>query len=86
MKLDQTQEKLFKIIVEILGKRQHGEIRLESNLVEDLGFDSMMAIRMMMEFETTFGINIIEQSDHINLADIKTVGDVLDLVGRFSVA
>jgi acyl carrier protein len=86
LKLDQTQEKLFKIIVEILGKRQHGEIRLESNLVEDLGFDSMMAIRMMMEFETTFGINIIEQSDHINLADIKTVGDVLDLVGRFSVA
>ena len=66
----------------IIGARLSNKISPSSHLVDDLGFDSVMAIRVMLEFERVFKINVAEKSDSINIAEIVTVGDLIGLVRR----
>jgi acyl carrier protein len=50
----------------------------DSNLVRDLGLDSLAAMDLLMELETRFDIAIPINS----LPAIDTVGDLAELIGR----
>jgi acyl carrier protein len=50
----------------------------ESNLIRDLGLDSLAAMDLLMELETRFDIAIPINS----LPTIETVGDLAELIGR----
>lgn len=52
------------------------EIRMESELVDDLEVDSMMSLEILTELEREFGIQISET----DLADFVTVGDIFNFV------
>ena len=53
-------------------------IKPETTFVEDLGADSLDLVELMMSIEEEFDIGEISEQD---AAKIKTVGDVLDLLG-----
>ena len=53
-----------------------GDVKEESNLVDDLGCDSLDLIEMVMDYEKDFTVAI---SDHES-EKIKTVKDVIDLI------
>ena len=54
-------------------------IKPETTFVEDLGADSLDLVELMMSIEEEFDIGEISEQD---AAKIKTVGDVMALLGE----
>ena len=52
------------------------ELSEETDIVADLGADSLDVVEMMMALEEEFGITI----DDEKIAELKTIGDVVDCV------
>jgi len=55
-----------------------GHLRREMRLVEDLELDSLGALTLAVEVENRFGIRLEPEVE----AEIETVGDLVDVVGR----
>ena len=66
-------EKVCSIIAETLGCAVE-QVVPEAILVDDLGADSLASVELTMALEDETGIAIDDES----LANMKTVGDVLD--------
>ena len=69
------ENKVMRIIAEI-SEVSESEIRMESELVDDLEVDSMMSLEILTELEREFDIRISEK----DLADFVTVGDIFNFV------
>lgn len=65
-------EKVKQIIAEELGIEEDG-IKLESDLSDDLGADSLDAIELIMEIETQFDVEIADS----DATKIKLVSDIV---------
>ena len=68
-------ETVKKIIIEELGCKPE-KVVLEARLKEDLSADSIDAVKIIIDLEDTFNIQI----DEDNAENIKTVKDVVDYV------
>ena len=55
-----------------------GSITLESEIVKDLGADSLDVVQLLMELEDNFGIVVAED----DAAKLKTVGDIVNLISK----
>ena len=56
-----------------------GGIRMETSFEDDLGADSVDLVELVMELEEEFDIGEIPEEE---LAQMKTVGDVVRYVGK----
>ncbi len=52
------------------------EIKLESNLADDLGADSIDAVEIVMDLEETFNITLSDEQTE----NIKTVADLVNYI------
>lgn len=68
-------DKVAAVIAEQLGISKD-TIKMESNILEDLGADSLDIIEMLMTLEEEYGITIPD--DKIN--QVKTVGEICTLI------
>lgn len=68
-------EKVKELVAEQLGISQD-EIKLESNIVEDLGADSLDVIEMLMTLEEEYGISIPDDQ----IGQVKTIGQIVELI------
>lgn len=68
-------EKIKKVLAEQLGIDE-STISDDSNILEDLGADSLDIIEMLMTLEDEYGVTIPD--DKIN--QVKTVSDVANLI------
>lgn len=68
-------DKVKEIIVDELGVDEE-EIKLESNLNDDLGADSLDAVELIMALEDEFDMTI----DDDVAQNIKTVADIVKLI------
>ncbi len=68
-------EEIAKILAEQLGIPQ-SKITLESDIVKDLGADSLDVVELLMTLEDNTGKTIPEDK----VTDLKTVGDVVSLL------
>jgi acyl carrier protein len=66
-------EKVREIVAEELGIEQD-DIKLESDLTEDLGADSLDAIELIMEIESQFDVEIADSE----ATKIKKVSDIVN--------
>jgi len=71
-------EKLCNILAEQFGVEPE-TIKPETTFVEDLCADSLDLVELMMSIEEEFDIGEISEQD---AAKIKTVGDVMALLGE----
>ena len=71
-------ERLCNILAEQFGV-EPGTIKPETTFVEDLGADSLDLVELMMSIEEEFDVGEISEQD---AAKIKTVGDVLEIIGE----
>jgi acyl carrier protein len=55
-----------------------GIITLESDIIKDLGADSLDVVQLLMDMEDNFGI-VVSEDDAANL---KTVGDIVNLISK----
>ena len=74
----EIEERVKQIIVDKLGVTEE-EVTNESNLITDLGADSLDTIELIMEFEKTFNVHISDE----NTEKIQTVGDMVNAIVEF---
>ncbi len=70
-----TYEKVKSLLAEQLTINPE-KISLESEIVADLGADSLDMVEMMMSMEEEFGITVDEEK----AAELKTVADIVALI------
>jgi len=68
-------EEVAKILAEQLSIPQ-SKITMESEIVKDLGADSLDVVELLMALEDNTGKTIPEEK----VSDLKTVGDVVNLL------
>ena len=73
-------DKVKDIIAEELGIELE-EIKLESDLSEDLGADSLDAIELIMEIESRFDVEIAD-SEATKIKLVKDIVDYLESQGK----
>ncbi len=70
-----TFEKVREIMVDTLSLEKD-EIKIESNLFDDLGADSLDAVELNMALEEEYGISIPDE----DLLKLKTVQDIVTYI------
>lgn len=70
-------EKVAKVISEQLNIPQEN-IKPESDIIKDLGADSLDVVEMLMTLEDTTGKTIPEEK----VTDVKTVGDIVAMLEK----
>lgn len=70
-----TLEKITSLIANQLGIDE-SKISETSEIVKDLGADSLDVVEMLMSLEDEYGISVSED----DAANIKTVGDIVKLI------
>jgi len=75
MEVNEVFEKVKSLFIEDLGIDE-SKITMESKLEEDLEIDSLGIVEVVMAFEDEFDIEI----DDEELADVKTVGEAVNLL------
>lgn len=68
-------EKVCELVAEQLGIDKK-TITLDSNILEDLGADSLDVIEMLMTLEEEYGITIPDDK----ISSVKTVGQIVELI------
>ncbi len=71
-------ERVRDVIAEILEITDKNEITRETNIIEDLGADSLDVVEMITTLEREAGTVIPDDV----MATLRTVGDVADLLDR----
>lgn len=68
-------DKIQAMIAEQMGVAED-DITMDSDIIKDIGADSLDIVEMLMNVENEWGI-VIDDSE---VADIKTVGDVVSFI------
>lgn len=68
-------EKIKDIMEEELGKDRN-EVTLESDIIKDLGLDSLDIVTLIMAVEDEYGFT----ADDDEIVNLKTVGDVIKYI------
>lgn len=68
-------EKIKDIMEEELGKDRN-EVTLESDIIKDLGLDSLDIVMLIMAVEDEYGFT----ADDDEIVNLKTVGDVVKYI------
>ncbi|MFI5390467.1 MAG: acyl carrier protein [Bacteriovoracales bacterium] len=71
------QEQILRVISEA-AKVDVAQIKMETSFVDDLKFDSLDIVELMMKMEDDFGVEIPEE----DAEGLKTVGDVIKYIGN----
>ena len=74
---DQETEAALEILAEELGV-ERSQLTPDARLVEDLNIDSLMLIELALTLEDRFDLLIPDE----RLEKVRTVGDVLELLGE----
>ena len=70
-----TFEKIQEMLVDKLGIAAE-KILPQSEIIKDLGADSLDLVEMLLQLEETFGVTISDEQTE----NIKTVQDIVDLI------
>ena len=68
-------EKIKDIMEEKLGKDRN-EVTLESDIIKDLGLDSLDIVTLIMAVEDEYGFT----ADDDEIVNLKTVGDIVKYI------
>ena len=69
----------FEKVVDILAKQlgaEKSKIKEETNILTDLGADSLDLVEVLMSLEDEFGVSIPDEA----IPEIKTVGDLVKYI------
>jgi acyl carrier protein len=70
-----TFEKIASLMAEQLGVDK-ASITPDSEIIKDLGADSLDVVEMLLDLEKEYGVEISDDQ----AADLKTVGDIVKLI------
>lgn len=74
--MGETFNKVAELLSEQLGISK-SEIALDSDVIKDLGADSLDVVQLLMSLEEDFGITVSGEE----ASNLKTVEDIIKLIG-----
>ena len=74
--MGETFNKVADLLSEQLGISK-SEIALDSDVIKELGADSLDVVQLLMSLEEDFGITVSEEE----ASNLKTVEDIIKLIG-----
>lgn len=74
----ELEERVYKVLEDISGVKKPSKADM---LLEELAFDSLGMVTLLLGLEDEFGIEF-DESD-LNPFDLKTVGEVVDLIEKY---
>ena len=74
--MGETFNKVAELLSEQLGISK-SEIALDSDVIKDLGADSLDVVQLLMSLEEDFGITVSEEE----ASNLKNVEDIIKLIG-----
>lgn len=77
--MNETYEKVIEIIQELIGKRDI-EIKEDTRFFEDLGFDSILTMQLLVEAEESFGFDSEDSEE--SLQAFETVGKFVEFIEK----
>lgn len=77
--MSRIKESIYKILSDLSGMEVNES---QSKLVDDIGFDSLMLVTMLLEIEEKLDIEL-DESD-MNPYDLITAGDVIAMAERYT--
>ena len=72
-----TFEQVKSMLVEKLGVSED-KVTLESEIIKDLGADSLDLVEMLLSLEETFGVTVSDEQTE----SIKTVKEIVDIIDK----
>ena len=72
-----TFEKVKEILLENLGCSEE-EVKMDSNLIEDLGGDSLDIVELSLVLEDEFDTTVEDE----DFEELQTVGDIVEYIER----
>ena len=69
-------EKVQKLLADALNIDDLGKITMESNIVQDLGADSLDMVELLMSLEDNFGITVPDEKAN----ELVTVGAIVKYI------
>jgi acyl carrier protein len=76
---DNFEHKIMAIIARAVpGKFKKARIAPETHLQKELGLDSIGVLSLVFQFEEAFSIDIAQTGVELDVAKLKTVGDVIN--------
>lgn len=69
-------EKVQSLLAESLNISDASTIKMESNIVQDLGADSLDMVELLMSLEDQFGISVPDEVAN----ELVTVGAIVDFI------
>ncbi|MEC1549180.1 acyl carrier protein [Bacillus rugosus] len=76
--MSETISKKVRLIISDVAEMEIEQIDFNSDLIDDLGIDSMMTLEIVTELERTFHIKLEEEE----LQDITDVNSVIEVVSK----
>ncbi|CAF1827626.1 MULTISPECIES: acyl carrier protein [Bacillus] len=76
--MSETTSKKVRLIISDVAEMEIEQIDFNSDLIDDLGIDSMMTLEIVTELERTFHIKLEEEE----LQDITDVNSVIEVVSK----
>lgn len=74
---------MFEKVRDMLAKQLNlsaDQIKPESDVVKDLGADSLDVVELLISLEDDYGISIPED----DIVNVKTVQDIVDMIEKFN--
>ena len=74
---------MFEKVRDMLAKQLNlsaEQIKPESDVVKDLGADSLDVVELLISLEDDYGISIPED----DIVNVKTVQDIVDMIEKFN--
>ena len=74
-----VQQRLYNLVLK-LSENDNAVITEKTNLIDDLSFDSVLMVSMIVEIESEFGITL--DDDDLELDILSNVGQLIKLINK----
>ena len=82
MKREQIEKQVVQVIADVLGC-DTADIAQSSQMVDDLGADSIDGVEILMQIEGKLGVELPDQEYYDQNNRIRTVKDICDLAEKY---
>ena len=82
MKREQIEKQVVQVIADVLGC-DTADIAQSSQMVDDLGADSIDGVEILMQIEGKLGVELPDQEYYDQKNKIRTVKDICDLAEKY---
>ncbi len=81
--MEEIRKNVIGILNNYIPRNLKKTLTMESDLINDLSFDSLKLLSLSVELESKINFDIIKASEEVDMTQVKTVNDIMEMVARY---